>query len=177
MNLRNRIKQEEAAAGSFRHPIGEFDATVEEVKERTHDGQVIYELHVRSDIGKIAKHSVWKNTFDDSIGRFMQMGATREQAEDKYAEALGRLCRLYSDLGLESPDGEDHIAIETACYARLGEMVGRPCKLVVVKDKKKEGEVRVFINAAPGNRAVQGHQTHEPATAFAGTGNFPEVPF
>lgn len=173
MGLMDRIKQEAKEGGFKRHPIGTFAATVESVSEKEWDGRIIYEVHVVTDQGK-AKVGIWKNTVAELDEAAKRMGS-REKAEDGYVKAMGRLCRLYTDLGLAEPHGADEVEMEDNAYGRLGELVDRPCTIVVQEDKKKKGEVIVFINAPQGAQVATGS---EPQTAFtAPPPSLDQIPF
>lgn len=159
MSLKDRIRQE-AESGGFRpHPIGTFPGSViEEVREREHDGQTIYEVCARTSRG-IAKMAIWKTVHADIQGRLADLNNGDEAAaEDSYVKTMGRLCRLYSDLGCGDPSTEEGIEtedeLETAIYENLGMLVGRECTVVVQANPQKPESPRVYINAPTKGQAA-----------------------
>lgn len=158
MSLLDRIRKEAAENTGFRaHPLGEFPAIVEEVKLREHDGQEIYDIHMRTERGK-PKVGIFKNTYADVDGRLLQIcNGDRSQAEDRYVKAMTRLVRLYLDFGLPAPGGDDYESFEREAYGRLGEIIGRSCTVVVQQDRKypkDPSKQAIFINAPRGERVA-----------------------
>lgn len=171
MSIKDRIKQE-AQEGGFRpHPIGTFPGEVVDVIEREWEGRIIFEIQCRTARGK-AKTSIWKTTYDDIDSLIDGVrNKTREDAEDSYVKTIGRLCRLYKDLGLEEPDGDDHVAIEEDAYGRLGELIGQQCTIVVQENKTKPENPFVYINAP--REEAEGAHRRAPAKAAATRGGKP----
>lgn len=155
MSLRDRVKSEAANGGFRRHPIGTFDATVDSINEKEHEGRTLWEVHIVSGSGK-AKVTIWKNTLAE---------IRNADDEEKYIKSMGRLCRLYTDLGLPEPDGQTDEELENNIYGRLGELLGRACTLVVQADKRNQGEVICFLNAPKGGSTAV---TASAASAFDG---------
>lgn len=180
MNMRDRIKQEQESGGFRPHPVGTYDAVVEEIKERDWQGALIYDIVLRTSEGT-CKVGLWKKSWDDMQAEVDAGRMKQSEAEESYVKAMGRVCRLYSDLGLEAPDGDTHVDIEEQAYERLGELVGRSCSAVVnaKKEKGKEDERIVFINAPKGaQKAGTGRApARQTQTAFAGSPSIDEVPF
>lgn len=161
MSLADRAKAAANETGFQRHPVGVYAAVVTEVKEREHEGQLLYEVHVETNAGK-AKVTLWKTTVDDVENGYGGK-LDRAKAEERYVRSIGRILRLYRDLGLEEPAGNSEVELEAECYMRLGELQGRACEIVVQPSKNpaKPGDVVVYINAPKPGAAA-------PATAFGG---------
>jgi hypothetical protein len=177
MSLRDRIKNEsQNSGGGFRpHPLGNYPGVVEEVREKTLDSdQVVYDIVVRTAEG-IAKVGVFKTTVadvEDGYGGKLDRAA----AEDRYVKSIGRVCRLYRDLGLEEPDGGDELELEAATFARLGELVGRVCEVSVQPNRRKPGDVVVYINAPAGGKGPVVTPTGARAAPTFG-GGLEDLPF
>lgn len=191
MSIRDRIKKEAESGGWRPHPIGSFAGVIEKIDEKEHDGKVLWEISVRTEKG-IAKATVWKTTSADIDGELMKFSKTRAEAEDKYVKAMGRLCRLFTDVGLEAPDGESEEELENNAYERMGELIDRPCKVVVQANPAKPDSPRVYINAPergqksvtsqrstrndwPGNGAAA--EPDGGATDFGAAATLDDVPF
>lgn len=180
MSLVDRIKAE-GEKSFVNHPVGTFDAVVEEIVEREWEGVPIYELMIRSQKG-VAKVGIWKTVHADIDGRLSAGGGSHDEAEQKYVKALGRVIRLYRDLGLPAPHGETETAIEEQVYGRMPEMVGKACKLVVQPDRRDQNRVVCFINSA--KKAEKGNGASvSSAPPVAASGQAPaamsldEIPF
>jgi hypothetical protein len=111
-------------------------------------------LHVESNSGK-ARVTIWKNSL---------LEIANAKDEEKYIKSMGRLCRLYTDLGLAEPDGQTDEELENNIYGRLGEMIGKDCTLVVQSDKQDKTKVVSFINAPKGGAT----NSPQPNSAFEG---------
>lgn len=187
MSLRDRARQE-AEEGGFRpHPLGTFPGSeIIEVKDKpvTVDGEetTVYEIKVKSPKGT-GRMTIWKTTIADIDGKLMSHPdvSTREDAEKKYVEALGRVVRLYRDLGLQEPDAESDEDFENAVYDGMGAFVGQPCTLVVLEGKNEQNP-RVFINAdrpqvpdrSPPRSAATKAPAQKPATQKTATKGKPQ---
>lgn len=119
----------EAGEGFKPHPIGTFKGVITEIEEKSHEGKQIYELHIQTDHGK-ARFAVWE-VDDDDVAR---IGVEKARAQ------LARYKRLVVDLGQPEPRNYDE------WLRALGQTIGATCQLKVVENKKKPGEVIVFIN-------------------------------
>jgi hypothetical protein len=165
-----------AEPGTFTpHPLGEFPGKVVNVsgrKVKTHDrGEVpVYEIEAQTSHG-MARYSIWGYVQAD-VAEIMQGGKAREQ----FNKTIGRVKRLYVDLGVWS--GDD--ALGTVLWAGegrsiLGDMsrlVGKDCWVVCrpsQKDPNDAGKRVVFLNAPrPG-------QSAQPVSSTASVANLPGV--
>lgn len=162
MSVMDRIKKESAARFQH-HPIGDFAGTVAKVKLKTVNGSELFEIDVTTAEGT-AQAGLWKNTFGQINDAAKKNNKTVAEMTDAYFQHMGRIYRLYQDLGLTPPDADSEIEFEKQAYGRIGEFVGRPCSVKVqanTRDKTK-GPV-VFINppkdgasAAPVSSAFEG---------------------
>jgi hypothetical protein len=142
VNLKDQIKKAQENIG--RHPVGIFDPShIESIKEVTMpNGALKWEIMVRSTIDKEVKVDWFVPDYT------MASCDNRPDAMKWYIEGMARLCKAYVGLGLAEPEGDDHTAMETNARERIGEWIGRPCKLIVQEDKKDARYVRGFIQAS-----------------------------
>lgn len=179
MNLIDEINDKTKSLG--RHPLGTFDdCVIEDIKEVSVNGRVKYEINVRS------KHGLQRvDVFAPNAAfEFSQTNRTQEDIKELYVGNMARFRRLYIDLGLAEPTAKDHVELEKVLAARLGEMVGRACKLTVQEDKKDPRYVRAYISkptskagakgkvgaAAPGDEIPSAFAASEPP-------NLNDIPF
>jgi hypothetical protein len=167
MNLKDEIKKAQQNIG--RHPLGIFDPSyIEAIKEVTMpNGGLKWEITVRSTIDKEVK-------VDWFVPDYALASCDRRPDAMKwYIEGMARLCKAYNALGLAEPEGDDHFAMEANARERIGEWIGRPCKLIVQEDKKDTRYIRGFIQeslaAKPDQPLPSGAGFDAPGTA--------EVPF
>ncbi len=145
-SLLERAKKE-ATEGGFRlHPEGTFHGMIEDVtKRQLENGSVVYDVKVRTTEG-VAKTGIFETSLEE-----MESGyggkLTREKAEERYVRSIGRMIRLYTDLGFQAPDGATEKEVEAQCYGWLGHLKGLACSVVVKNDPHKAGRQFVFINA------------------------------
>lgn len=166
MNLRDRIKTEASEGGWKPHPVGTYIGEVEDVTEREVQGRIVYELKVRSQAGT-ASYTVWRNTFDEIEDRAAESwNGDIEKATDAYVKSIGRLLRLYSDLGFTEPDGQDQYELEQAAYDGLSALIGAACELVVQANRDEPQRPKVYLNAPKTSRVAENRQrAAQPPTA------------
>jgi hypothetical protein len=153
-SLRDRIKNEAASGGGFRpHPPGTYPGTIVDITQREYQGQQLFEFKVKTDAGT-AKTTIWKTTLDDIETLYGGRAKSRAEAEERYVKTMGRLCRMYRDLGLDEPDAQTTEEIEGQAWERLGEMLDRDCTIVVKANPAKPENPTVFINAPRGGARV-----------------------
>lgn len=150
MNLRDRINQKATENSFSHHPLGKFGARVEDVLEKEHDGQTIYEIQLLSSIDRKAKVAIWRSTLANEIERAKATGRPAEEGEERFIGNMSRLRRLYTDLGvdIQEPGSDDADEIANAYYSGLGDIIGKTCSIAVVENKSRPDRgPNVYINA------------------------------
>jgi len=144
MSLVDRIKQEAETGGYSRHPNGTFPAKIVDIVEKEHEGDTIYEFHIETEHGKVKK-SIWRVDEQDIERRFGE-NISQADAEDRLVKAIGGVLRLYKDLGAQMPDGELLSELADSAYTGLGDLIDRPCQVVIAPNKHDPSKQVIFIN-------------------------------
>lgn len=179
-NYRQRAKeQSKELGGDYQpHPVGDYSGTVTEVKIGDYEGSTFYRIMLQTNIGKICSQTIWETTTKDIEGKLATYSQNREEAEGKYVKAMARICRLYTDLGLPEPDGENDEQFEKNCYDNLGKLVGRSCKVVVKANPDRPQNPYVYINAPEGGAKAVGNVTQtNQQTAATKPAGLDDIPF
>ena len=143
---RDGAKSNEGRFGA--HVCGQFPGKIEKIVGGVYKDREFYEISIRTQYG-IAKSTIWKTTEVDGMKHLMEKGATAEEAAADIQKKWTRVCRLYNDLGMESP--EDEILL----YEQLGSLVGKECWTVVKENSNDPQSPMVFINAPKKNGTVK----------------------
>lgn len=158
----DRIKKESAQRFQH-HRVGDFPGTIAKVLLKTINGSEMYEITIQTAEGH-AQATLWRNLFGQIEGAAKKNNKPLAEMTDAYFKHMGRIYRLYQDLGLTPPEGNTEVEFENAAYGRLGEFVGKPCTAKVVANQRDPSKGPItYINppaagasAAPITSAFEG---------------------
>lgn len=158
----DRIKKESASQFQ-RHPVGDFPGTVAKVTLKEVNGSPLYEIYVQTEHG-LAQAGVWKNLFGQIEGAAKKNNKSVAEMTDSYFKHMGRIYRMYQDLGVTPPEGNSEVEFENLAYGRLGELVGKACTAKVVANQRDPSKAPItYINppkdgatASPVSSAFEG---------------------
>lgn len=144
-DIAGQAKAEDAGNNFNRHPRGKFQGVIEEIKAKTTpQGQGIWELYVATSEGQ-GQFTIWGWKPGEVAQAKAKASSGNVEALQQIQAAMARHKRLFVDCGLQEPDtwakGDNSI------LGRMGELIGRPCTLVVQADRRDASKDRVFINA------------------------------
>lgn len=150
MNLDDLARGQGAAEGGFqRHPVGDYNGQVENIKQREVKGTPVWDINITTEAG-IARHQIWGFSQAD-----LQEAGRSQDAQDKAIRKIGYIKKLYVDLGVWP---NDEAVVKAKSWSDIMQdmqfLIGKLCHVRVEASRKKEGEVVVWVNP-PAEGAVQ----------------------
>lgn len=171
----DRIKKESASQFQ-RHPVGEFPGTVAKVTLKEVGGQPLYEIHVQTEYGHTSA-GIWKNLFGQIESAAKKNNKSVGEMTDSYFKHMGRIYRMYQDLGAAPPEGNTEVEFENLAYGQFGNLVGKACTVKVVANQRDASKGPITYINPPKDGAVAGQVT----SAFEGGNtsnvNIDDIPF
>lgn len=143
--------------GFKQHPCGEFNAIVKSITQKMVVDRRVWELELETSAGTCS-YTIWDFNQSD-----IQRLYSDPSFKDKVINAIGRVKRLFVDLGCASVDDVTKIPWDTGhinCVAMLPTLKGKRCTAVVMESSRKAGQRVVFINApveAPKEPSIDAH--------------------
>lgn len=134
----------DAPTGFTRHPLGDFQGKFEKLLKKNHNDMAIWEFTIVTDVGE-AQYPIFGFKPGEAAAAKAKAKAGVDDDLKKIQQKIARTKRLFVDVGLEEP--ETWAQGDNSVLGRLEELIGRECTLVVRPNKKKPGEVMVFVNA------------------------------
>ena len=176
-DIAGQAKAEDAGPGFNRHPRGKFQGVIEEVKAKTgKQGQPLWEFMVATAEGQ-GQYTMWGWKPGEVAQAKAKASSGNVEDLQRVQAAMARHKRLFVDLGLAEP--ETWAKGENSILGRMGELIGRPCTLVVQADNRDATKDRVFINAPAADAGDQPTATGLDAPDFGGGGTpgLEDIPF
>lgn len=173
-------KAADAPTGPGRHPPGKFPGVVEEIIQKDWQGQPIWNFKIRTDVG-VAEYALFGWKAGEVAAAKAQAQVGNVEALQRVQSTMARHKRLFVDLGLAEPEG--WAKGPNSILARLGELIGCACEVVVQPDRRDATKTRVFINAPVANAAgVYYDPSHGPGGGLPdfsapGTPSLDDIPF